>query len=291
MVYPSHVRKEDLGMRQHCQRTLTVHLDVPYRRVDGREICLDAVLVQSDRPTPMVVSIHGGGWKGGSKDYFSPMLGKLAAAGISWATLDYRLTTAALWPAQAEDCTRALQFLKGKAREWNLDPERMALEGHSAGGHLSLWLGLHPDQAEPDSPDPARRLSTRVRAVVDRAGPVDFSLLETVHHEAHEYAYLFLGEDYGRRGLQGSPGGILTREQVAHVSPLSYVAADSPPVFIIHGTADPTVPVEHGRALEAALRHHGVPCQTRYIEQGDHGTWYEGMDDDIVAFLKAQLLP
>jgi acetyl esterase/lipase len=271
------------------EKTVTVHFDVPYKKINGHDVCLDAVLVKAEKPTPMLVSIHGGGWKAGSKDGFSPLLSRLIAAGISWATIDYRLSEEATYPAQVEDCTYALQFIKSKAKEWNLDPDRFALEGHSAGGHLSLWVGLHPDQAEPASPDPVKGISTKVRAIVDRAGPADFSLLDTIRHEAHELVYLFLGHEYDNREKEGSPGGILTKEQVDAVSPLSYVSRGNPPVFIIHGTTDPTVPVQHSQVLEAALRKHGVECQSHYIEGGNHDTWYEGMDNDIFAFLKQHL--
>lgn len=277
-------------MKPHVAKKVSVHFDVPYKRVDGQDLCLDAVLVQTIKPTPVVVTIHGGGWRSGYKDGFDPILSELIAAEISWVSIDYRLSPEATYPAQVEDCTAALQFIKSKASEWNIDPDRIALGGHSAGGHLALWVGLHPDQADPASPDPVKRLSTRVRAVIDRAGPVDFSLLETIHHEAHEYVYLFLGHAYADKEKDGSPGGILTREQMASVSPISYVAADSPPVFIIHGTADRTVPVQHGRNLEAALRRHHVACETHYIEGGDHSTWYEGMAGDMVCFLKRHLL-
>jgi acetyl esterase/lipase len=189
-----------------------------------------------------------------------------------------------------KDCTYALQFVKSKAKEWNIDPDRVALEGHSAGGHLSLWVGLHPDQADPASPDPVRRHSTKVAAIVNRAGPVDFSLLDTVRHEAHEFVYLLLGHAYDGREKDGSPGGLLSQEQIRSVSPITYVSADSPPVFTIHGTADPTVPVQHGRNLEAALRKHHVPCQVHYIENGNHDTWYDGLCRDSIDFLKRHLL-
>ncbi len=264
-------------------------VDQPYRAINGRQICLDAVIVESGRPSPLVISIHGGGWRAGNKNSASPMLVKLVAEGISWVTIDYRLSGEATYPAQVEDCAYALQFVKSKAEEWNVDPGRIALEGHSAGGHLSLWTGLHPDQADPSSEDPVRRMSTKVRAIVDRAGPADFFLLDKVRHEAHEFVYLFLGHEYDGREKIGSPGGILNKEQMESVSPVSYVSKDSPPVFIVHGTADRTVPVEHSRSLEKELRRNGVECKTHYIENGDHSAWYPGMDDDMLDFLKRHL--
>ncbi|HBC89394.1 MAG TPA: hypothetical protein DCZ94_20835 [Lentisphaeria bacterium] len=274
---------------QKNKKNVTFLIDVPYRKINGREICLDAAIVKSDKPGPVVMSIHGGGWKAGSKNSTSPMLLELIAGGISWVTIDYRLTTEATYPAQVDDCTYALQFVKSKAKEWNIDPDRIALEGHSAGGHLSLWVGLHPDQADPASKDPVRRMSTKVSAIVDRAGPADFFLLKKIRHEAHELAYLFLGHKYDGKEKNGSPGSIFTKEQMESASPVSYVSKDSPPIFIIHGTADTTVPVQHSRSLEKALRKNNVEHKVHYIENGDHGACYKGMDEEILDFLRTWL--
>jgi acetyl esterase/lipase len=265
-------------------------LDHPYRTVNGKQICLDAVIVESSKPSPLVISIHGGGWLEGDKNSTSSILIKLVAEGISWVTIDYRLSGEATYPAQVEDCVYALQFVKSKAKEWNIDPERIALEGHSAGGHLSLWTALHPDQADPSSEDPVKRMSTKVRAVVSRAGPTDFFLLDKVsHEEALEAVYLFLGHEYDGNKEIGNQVGILGKEQLESVSPVTYVSKESPPVFMIHGTADSIVPVEHSKSLEKALRENGIECKTHYIEGNDHAAWYPGMDNDILDFLKRHL--
>ena len=105
-----------------------------------------------------------------------------------------------------------------------------------------------------------------------------------------EFVYLLLGHAYDGQEKVGSPGGVLSQEQIRRVSPITYVSADSPPVFTIHGTADTVVPVQHARNLEAALARHRVPCPTHYIENGGHDTWYEGLCGDSIAFLKEHLL-
>ncbi len=277
-------------MRQYT-RDVTVLFDVTYRTLGKRRICLDAVLVKSRRPAPTVISIHGGGWKVGSKDGSIGLLSKFISEGISWITIDYRLTPEATYPAQVEDCAYALQFVKSKSKAWGIDPDRIALEGHSAGGHLALWTGLHPDQADPSSEDPVRRFSTKVCAIVDKSGPADFFLLKKIRHEAHELAYLFLGHKYDGKEKKGSPGSIFTKEQMEAASPVSYVSKGCPPVFIIHGTADTTVPVQHSRSLEKILRKNHVEHKVHYIKDGDHGAWYEGIDKDVLAFLRKHLKP
>src|SRR5262249_39376395 len=157
---------------------LRVLRDVRYAADDPKLQRLDAYLVASEGPTPVVVELHGGGWREGTKgdlDQHAGVLRMILAEGISLVSADYRLTPRATHPAQVEDAARVVQFVRSKAREWNLDPERVAVMGGSAGAHLALWVGLHRDLADPRSSDPVRRFSTRVRAVVDLWGPTDLT--------------------------------------------------------------------------------------------------------------------
>lgn len=115
---------------------------------------------ESDKPTPILIFIHGGGWLRGKKDEtmgLAPYLNN----GISVASIDYRLADQALVPAPLLDAARAVQFIRSKAKEWNLDKGRVALTGGSAGACTSLWLSLHDDLADPDNPDPVLRESTK----------------------------------------------------------------------------------------------------------------------------------
>src|SRR5262245_50508131 len=117
----------------------------------------------SNAPTPLVVFIHGGGFRAGDKADFDKLLQtSCLVSGISYASINYRLSNVAPYPAQMHDSARAIQFIRSKAAEWNIDPKRVACTGGSAGAGISLWLAFHDDLADPKSADPVARQSTRL---------------------------------------------------------------------------------------------------------------------------------
>jgi hypothetical protein len=124
---------------------------------------LDVWKAKSEQPAPLVIFIHGGGFVGGSKWQIDEKLLKdLLASGVSVAAINYRFVTTDPFPAPMHDGARAVQFLRSKAAEWNIDPKRVACYGGSAGAGMSLWLAFHDDLAKPDSEDPVARQSTRL---------------------------------------------------------------------------------------------------------------------------------
>ncbi|HHN46576.1 MAG TPA: alpha/beta hydrolase, partial [Planctomycetes bacterium] len=126
----------------------------------------DIYLARSDKPTPLLFFVHGGGFMGGDKqavEKTSLPLAECLAAGISISTIQYRLTDAAPFPAQMHDSAAALQYIRCHASEWNIDPTRVAACGPSAGAGISQWLAFHKDLAVPGSSDPVKRQSSRVR--------------------------------------------------------------------------------------------------------------------------------
>jgi acetyl esterase len=136
---------------------LTIHRDIVYGKTCPDVQRLDAYLVKSAQPTPVLIEIHGGGWRRGSKSQFvyqGNLIEAVLAAGISLVSIDYRLTPEHTFPAQMEDVVRAVQFVRSRAKDWNIDPNPIAAMGGSAGAHLAAWVGLHDDLAKPDSPDP-----------------------------------------------------------------------------------------------------------------------------------------
>ena len=128
------------------------HADLKYGPA-ARNV-MDVWLAESDKPTPVLVSIHGGGFRGGRKSISAGLLRQCLDEGISAVAITYRLSDEAIAPAQMLDSARAIQFIRHNAKAWNIDSERIAATGGSAGAGISLWLGFHDDLADPDNDDP-----------------------------------------------------------------------------------------------------------------------------------------
>ena len=148
------------------------HPDVKYG--PHRRNVMDIWLAKSDQPTPVLVSIHGGGFRGGNKSVSGGILKACLESGISVVAITYRLSDEAIAPAQFLDSARAIQFIRHNAKEWNLDPTRIAATGGSAGAGISLWLGFHEDLADPDNEDPVLRQSTRLTCMAVYNGQTSY---------------------------------------------------------------------------------------------------------------------
>src|SRR5690606_26476408 len=140
------------------------HADVKYGPHERN--VMDVWLAKSDKPTPILLAIHGGGFKQGNKSVHRLLLQRCLDSGISGVALTYRFSQQAIAPASFTDSARALQFVRSKAKEWNLDKSRVASTGQSAGAGISMWLGFHDDIADPDNADPVLRESTRITCAV-----------------------------------------------------------------------------------------------------------------------------
>jgi acetyl esterase/lipase len=137
---------------------------------DRRNV-LDFWKADTGKPAPVLIYIHGGGFVHGDKSLIPGVdIEFYRRAGISVASIDYRYSTQAPYPAPMLDSARAVQFIRSKAAEWNLDPKRVGAYGNSAGAGIALWLAFHADLAKPDSADPISRQSTRLSALVRRLG-------------------------------------------------------------------------------------------------------------------------
>lgn len=230
--------------------------DIPYGADDPLQR-LDAYLVGSSTPSAVVVEIHGGGWRRGQKSQFAEtytgdLINMILRSGISVVSIDYRLTPQWQHPAQVQDAARAIQFVRSKAAEWNVDAQRIAAMGGSAGAHVAAWVALHDDMAAPYGRDAVARQSTRLSCFVDMWGPMDLTRAdplalskETLRGEDFANAYTAL---FGTT-LQAyrTDGAVVARQKDA--SPLFYVTPDDPPAFIltaasaeIGGAAHPPVP-------------------------------------------------
>ena len=131
---------------------------------------IDIWIAKGEGPRPLLVYIHGGGWIGGTKKRGAAQVQPFLDKGISYAAVEYRLTGVAPLPAPVHDAARAIQFIRSKAREWNINPDRIALTGGSAGACTSMWILCHDDLADANSDDPVLRQSTRVNAAAVAGG-------------------------------------------------------------------------------------------------------------------------
>ena len=200
----------------------------------------DLWLAKSDRPTPLVVYIHGGGFVNGSKDGASAnMIKACLDHGVSFMAINYRFRPTAPIQDILRDCARSIQFVRWKAREYNLDPKRIASYGGSAGAGTSLWLAFHPDLADPKSADPVRRESSRLAA----AGAINTQATYNIRRWPE-----FLGKgntEWERPGELAAFYGAksdeeLTRSQAVldDVDMLGLISSDDPPVFMFSAQPD-----------------------------------------------------
>lgn len=254
---------------------------------DHKSQMLDVYLADTKEAAPVMVYIHGGGWRGGSKNRIPGFLAKANDEGwLAVISVEYRFTDVAPHPAQVDDCARAIQFVRHNAKKWNLDTTRMGVTGGSAGGHLSAYMAVQDDEAKPDSKDPVEQKSSRVSFAIPFAGPTDWNLLGKIEHKHPAYRQL-LGYE------PGTPADKMSVQKKNDVSPLHFVSKDDPPFLIIHGDADVIVPFEHGTKLEAALKKASVPVELLRVEGGRHNVAGAGVPvtaERATAFMRHHLL-
>ena len=240
---------------------------------DHASQCVDVYLTNADKPTPAVIYIHGGGWRGGTKKGVPGWLLRFVNEGkLSVVAVEYRFTDVAIHPAQVNDCLRAIQFVRQNAERWNIDAGRLGVTGGSAGGHLSVYVALHDDVAKASSDDAVEQQSSRVACAVSFAGPTDWSLLRSIEHGHPAYRQLIGYEP-------GTPAADLKSELIKEVSPISFVSEDDPPIMQVHGDNDDIVPLQHASNLHKQLQSTGVKSELVVIPGGNHGV--AGAGDQI----------
>ncbi len=240
-----------------------------YASPGGKDLLLDIYRPEKPSgPLPVVLWVYGGAFRMGSKDD-----GQTAGAlwltqrGYAVAAFNYRLSPVAKFPAQTYDCKAAVRWLRAHASEYQLDPNRIAAWGASAGGHLSAMLGasggvtdLEGDLGNPDQ-------SSRVQAVVDFYGPTDFLLMDS---QAIPGGMKHDPPDSPESELIGGPIQE-NKEKTARANPITYVNPGDPPFLILHGERDPLVPVGQSAILFDALRKAGVQVTFHRIAGAGHG--------------------
>lgn len=248
-----------------------VRLDQPYAGNENPKQRVDVYLPKkrnSEKPLPVVALIHGGGWVNGDRLGYGAQAIQLARTG-DWAavTVGYRLTKEARWPSQAHDCKAAIRWIRAHATELNLDADKIAVWGSSAGGHLSSLLGTSGGVKELEGDlGPNTAFSSRVQCVVNLCGPEDFTQALMFDKEGKPVA-----KDDAVMGLLGGSYVEKHAEAVA-ASPVTYVTQDDPPFITFQGTQDKRVAFLHAEAIHAALRKAGVPSLLVPITGGGHGS-------------------
>ncbi len=225
---------------------------------------LDIYLPRDSGPHPLIVWVHGGAWRAGTKQDMP--LGGLIARGFAVASVDYRLSTVAPMPAQMHDIKAAIRFLRAHAAEYDLDAKRFAVAGGSAGGHLAALTGTSNGNAELEGKLGAHLdQSSDVQAIVSFFGA---SNLQTILGQSTEHG-LSVRVPALQLLLGGQPDEKPALAKLA--SPVAHVNAHVPPLLLIHGDADPQMPVEQSRELDAAYRKAGRPVQLVILQGSVHG--------------------
>ena len=243
--------------------------DIEFAKVDGTNLTLDVYVPEGNGPFPACILVHGGGWTHGDKRTFiKPLFEPLSKAGFAWFSINYRLAPKHHYPACVEDVESAIRWVKAHTGEYHVDPERIALIGESAGGHLVSLAGVRA------------KADTRVAAVVPFYAPHDLEL---------QREDTCLKPLFGLKVLNDA-----ARKKLREASPITYVHKGLPPFLLVHGTKDKGVPLQQSLKFKEKMAAAGNVCDLIVVEGGIHGmeNW-ETIDpsykDKLIAWLRNTL--
>lgn len=235
---------------------------------------------------PLIIWIHGGGWQKGSKDLIARNSFVLKH-GFALASINYRLTSDAVFPAQIHDCKAAIRYLRKHARSFGIDAERFGVWGASAGGHLAALVGTSGEVSELEGSLGEQKSGSQVQAVCDYFGPTDL---------------ITMGEHVRTRPGQNQPpetwpetkllGGRIADhpERARAASPATYVSRTNPPFLFVHGDQDPLVPLNQSESLQQKLKLAGVAADLITVQGAGHGFFKQPeIHDQVVAFFQQHL--
>ncbi len=238
---------------------------IEYARVDEQPLLLDLYLAPvTEAPRPLIVWVHGGAWRAGSKT--DVPIQALVERGFSIASVDYRLSPVARFPAQVHDIKAAIRFLRANAAKHHLDPQRFVVAGSSAGGHLAALVGVSNGHKELEGQiGEYLTVSSDVQAIVSFFGA---SNLETILDQSTPH-----GLSVRVPALQLLLGGPPTEQPdlAKLASPVTHVDGRDPPLLLIHGDQDPQMPINQSHELDGAYQRAKRPCQFEVIHGGAHG--------------------
>ena len=257
--------------------------DIDYVGDGNPRQTLDIYLPKADPDTasPVLLWIHGGAWQKGSKDRPGRAI-KAAGLNCAIVSINYRLTQEEGWPAQVHDCKAAVRWVKANAQKYHLDSNRIVVWGASAGGHLVAFLGTTQNDPTLDGNLGSHTdQSTKIKAVINFFGPTDFLLMNDQgsamdHNAANSPEGQLLG---------GEVSTVKVKAKTA--SPFHQASKDDAAILTIHGTKDPLVPYQQGKALDAKLDELKVPSILLTVSGAGHGKGFgPSVDNTVTAFLK-----
>ncbi len=261
------VLAQDRNRERPLPDGIVKHADVVYASVEGRDLVLDVYAPETKpaKPIPVIVWVHGGGWRGGSKNGAARSL-PILSHGYGLVSVGYRLSGEAVFPAAIADVKAAVRWVRANAARYGFDPNRLGAWGSSAGGHLVALLGTAHEVAEWDSiHEENAGVSSRPTAVCNWFGPTDFLRMNDfpgrIDHDAPESPESkFIGVP-----IQDHP------EKTQRANPIRYVTPDDPPMLHMHGENDQSVPYNQSELLHAALEKAGVESNLYKVRNADHG--------------------
>lgn len=235
--------------------------DVAYVEAGHERHKLDIYIpeaIKEGAKLPLVIWIHGGAWQAGSKEN-CPAIG-LTEKGFAVASINYRLSQHAIFPAQIEDCKAAIRYLRKNADKYHLDPDKFGVWGSSAGGHLVALVGTSGEVKELETTTGEDTTSSRVQAVCNWFGPTDLIAMGGSHNRENSPESKLLGGSVQEK-----------KELAAKANPITYITKDDPPFLNMHGDKDPVVPLSQSELLQTALEKAGVPSELVVLEGAGHG--------------------
>lgn len=238
--------------------------DIEYARVNGHALALDLYIPKSNIRSPLIVWVHGGAWRSGSKANMP--LTNLVAKGYSVASVDYRLSTEAKFPAQVHDIKAAIRFLRARGKEWGLPSEKIVIAGDSAGAHLAALVGVSNRHAELEGTvGDSRDHSSSVQGIISFYGA---SNLTTILSQSPPHG-LSVRVPALDLLLGGQPEALPEVARLA--SPIFHVDASDPPLLLLHGDQDPQMPIKQSYELRDAYESAKLPVQFAIVAGGVHG--------------------
>lgn len=241
----------------------TLHGNIPYQGDTLKKHLLDIYLPPNAKgKVPLVIWVHGGGWLSNDKyadmGYMKETIKELMNRGYALASIDYRFSTQATFPAQMLDCNEAISYLVDNAEKYGLDADRMALMGFSAGGHLASMLGLSNNNKVEEFYNSGTNRKFSFKAVVDFYGPADLTLFPGAIDSKSPESLLIGAAPLDRPDLAKA------------ASPVSYVDEKDPPFLIIHGEKDDLVSPTQSHLLNSWLQVKGVPTELIVVKDAPH---------------------